>query len=82
VVHHIIYAIKFPIGKCGQKKQDYIKYNREEKVQKPSNPIKEKLSIEHEIECPHSYDVMTLHSGFDRLSYLCEECYFTLSLGQ
>ena len=33
----------------------------------------EDVSIEQEIECPRSHDVMTLHSEFDRLGYFCEE---------
>jgi ribosomal protein S27AE len=32
------------------------------------------ISIEQEIECPRCHEVMTLHSEFDRLRYLCEEC--------
>jgi hypothetical protein len=35
---------------------------------------KEDTSFEQEIECPRCHDVMTLHSEFDRLGYLCEEC--------
>jgi hypothetical protein len=38
------------------------------------------ISIEQEIECPRCHDVMTLHSEFDRLGYLCEECDFLLHL--
>jgi phage FluMu protein Com len=38
------------------------------------------MSIEQEIECPRCHDVMTLHSEFDRLGYLCEECTFLLAL--
>jgi hypothetical protein len=38
------------------------------------------VSIEQEIECPRCHDVMTLHSEFDRLGYLCEECDFSLHL--
>lgn len=38
------------------------------------------ISIEQEIECPRCHDVMTLHSEFDRLGYLCEECDFSLHL--
>ena len=33
------------------------------------------LSIEQEIECPRSHDVMTLCSEFDRLGYFCEVNY-------
>jgi hypothetical protein len=40
----------------------------------------EDLSLEQEIECPRCHDVMTLHSEFDRLGYLCEECDFSLHL--
>ena len=49
---------------------------------KPSGPIHEvgDISIEQEIECPRCHDVMTLHSEFDRLGYLCEECDFSLRL--
>jgi hypothetical protein len=37
--------------------------------------------IEHEIECPRCHDIMTLSSSkFDKLSYLCEECNFSLYL--
>ena len=32
------------------------------------------ISIEQEIECPRCHDVMTLHSEFDSLGYLCEVC--------
>ena len=38
------------------------------------------ISIEQEIECPRCNDVMTLHSEFDKLGYLCEECDFSLHL--
>jgi hypothetical protein len=38
------------------------------------------ISIEQEIECPRCHDVITLHSEFDRLGYLCEECDFSLHL--
>jgi phage FluMu protein Com len=38
------------------------------------------ISTEQEIECPRCHDVMTLHSEFDRLGYLCEECAFSLLL--
>ena len=38
------------------------------------------ISIEQEIECPRCHDVMTLHSEFDRLGYLCEECDFSVHL--
>ncbi len=38
------------------------------------------LPIEQEIECPRCLDVMTLCSEFDRLSYFCEECSFSLHL--
>jgi uncharacterized protein (DUF983 family) len=38
------------------------------------------LSIEQEIECPRCHDVMTLYSEFDRLSYFCEECSFSLHM--
>jgi hypothetical protein len=34
--------------------------------------------IEHEIECPRCYDIMTLLSDFDSLYYSCEECGFIL----
>ena len=46
---------------------------------KPSGQIQE-ISIEQEIECPRCHDVMTLHSEFDSLGYLCEECDFSLHL--
>jgi hypothetical protein len=36
------------------------------------------ISTEQEIECPRCHDVMTLHSEFDKLGYLCEECDFSL----
>ena len=39
------------------------------------------IYIEQEIECPRCHDVMTLHSEFDKLAYLCEECDFSLHLG-
>ncbi len=35
-------------------------------------------TIEHEIECPRCYHIMTLCSDFDSLYYLCEECDFSL----
>jgi hypothetical protein len=48
---------------------------------KPSEQIeKVDASIEQETECPRCHDVMTLHSEFDRLGYLCEECDFSLHL--
>jgi hypothetical protein len=31
-------------------------------------------NMEQEIECPRSYDIMTLSSNFDRLGYICQEC--------
>lgn len=34
--------------------------------------------IENEIECPRCYDMMTLCSDFDNLSYLCDSCEFCL----
>ena len=49
---------------------------------KPSGQIEqlEDIRIEQEIECPRCHDVMTLHSEFDSLGYLCEECDFSLHL--
>jgi uncharacterized protein (DUF983 family) len=38
------------------------------------------IEIEHEIECPRCYDIMTLSSEFDRLGYFCEACGFSLFL--
>jgi hypothetical protein len=35
-------------------------------------------TIEHEIDCPRCYNIMTLCSDFDSLYYLCEECDFCL----
>ncbi|HKX20939.1 MAG TPA: hypothetical protein VJM74_04640 [Nitrososphaeraceae archaeon] len=35
-------------------------------------------TIEHEIDCPRCYNIMTLCSDFDSLYYLCEECDFSL----
>ena len=55
---------------------------KEKEEQQSSNPTRERLSIENEIECPRCHDLMILHSDFDRLCYFCEECSFTLSLGQ
>jgi DNA-directed RNA polymerase subunit RPC12/RpoP len=47
----------------------------------PSEKVaKEDISIEQGIECPRCHDVMTLHSEFDRLGYVCEECSFSLYL--
>ena len=47
----------------------------------PSGEVaKVDISIEQEIECPSCHDVMTLHSEFDKLGYLCEECDFSLHL--
>ena len=37
-------------------------------------------NIEQEIECPRCHDIMALSSGFDRLSYVCQECNLSLSL--
>jgi hypothetical protein len=37
-------------------------------------------NIEQEIECPRCHDVMGLSSGFDRLSYVCQECNLSLLL--
>jgi hypothetical protein len=31
-------------------------------------------NMEQEIECPRSYDIMTLSSNFDLLGYICQEC--------
>ena len=49
---------------------------------KPSGKIEEvgDISIEQKIECPRCHDVMTLHSEFDSIGYLCEECDFSLHL--
>jgi hypothetical protein len=38
------------------------------------------LSIDREIECPRSHDIMTLCSDFYKLLYTCEECSFLLVL--
>jgi hypothetical protein len=38
------------------------------------------LSIEHEIDCPRCYGIMTLHFEFDLPGYFCEECDFVLHL--
>ena len=46
----------------------------------PSEQVTKDVPIEQEIECPRCYDVMTLHSEFDRLGYVCEECSFSLYL--
>jgi hypothetical protein len=35
-------------------------------------------SLEHDIECPRCYNIMTLCSDFDSLYYMCEECDFYL----
>ena len=35
-------------------------------------------SLEHDIECPRCYNIMTLCSDFDSLYYMCEECDFCL----
>ena len=35
-------------------------------------------TIEHEIDCPRCYNIMTLCSDFDNLYYLCEDCDFSL----
>ena len=39
---------------------------------------KDRYSIKNEIECPLCFDEMILSSDFDSLSYVCEECGFTL----
>ena len=52
---------------------EYVSQTQEEK--KISN-----LDLEQEIDCPRCHDIMTLSSQFDRLCYLCEECYFHLNL--
>jgi len=50
-------------------------------VKHPSMQVAEAdISIEQEIECPRCHDVITLHSEFDRLGYLCEECDLFLHL--
>jgi hypothetical protein len=49
---------------------------------KEKNARKEDVSIEQEIDCPRCHDVMTLHSEFDRLGYVCEECNFLLHLSK
>jgi ribosomal protein S27AE len=46
-----------------------------QEVEEEDKTIKD---IEQEIECPRCYDVMTLSSNFDRLSYVCQECDFLL----
>jgi hypothetical protein len=50
------------------------------KMEKHPPTVEDKLSIEQEIECPRCHDLMFLHSEFDRLCYLCEECNFSLAL--
>jgi len=30
--------------------------------------------MEHEIECPRCYDIMTLSSDFDKLGFICQGC--------
>jgi uncharacterized protein (DUF983 family) len=45
-----------------------------------SGKVSEDISIEQEIECPRCHDIMTLHSEFDKLGYVCEECDFSLHL--
>ena len=60
-------------------------------VKKTSAPIRESEvavsevkepghSIEQEIECPRSHDIMTSCSEFDRLGYFCDESSFSLHL--
>jgi hypothetical protein len=57
---------------------------QEEEISQPSESITQieeknnnnNLGVEHEIECPRCHDIMTLHSEFDRLGYVCEECDF------
>jgi hypothetical protein len=57
---------------------------QEEEISQPSESITQieeknnnnNLGVEHEIECPRCHDIMTLQSEFDRLGYVCEECYF------
>ena len=53
-----------------------------EKVkEEPVSEVKESgHSIEQEIECPRSHDIMILCSEFDRLGYFCDECSFSLHL--
>jgi hypothetical protein len=34
--------------------------------------------LQHDIECPRCYDIMTLNSDFDGLYYFCEQCDFRL----
>jgi hypothetical protein len=36
------------------------------------------VEINHEIECPRCYAIMSLCSDFDSLFYFCEECSFIL----
>jgi hypothetical protein len=36
------------------------------------------IEINHEIECPRCYAIMSLCSDFDSLFYSCEECSFIL----
>jgi formamidopyrimidine-DNA glycosylase len=50
--------------------------NKEEKEEENKRTIHE--NIEQEIECPRCYDIMALSSGFDRLSYYCQECSLSL----
>ena len=42
------------------------------------HPRETSLEINHEIECPRCYAMMTLCSDFDSLFYSCEECSFIL----
>ena len=61
--------VKSMVGSLEEKKEIIV-----------SQPVKENLPIEYEIECPRCHDVMTLQSEFDKLIYFCEECNFALSL--
>ena len=36
--------------------------------------VRTSTELDHEIECPRCYDIMTLSSDFDKLYYFCQEC--------
>jgi hypothetical protein len=37
-------------------------------------------NMQHEIECPRCYDIMTLSSDFDKLLYFCQECHLSFDV--
>src|SRR5437867_4254136 len=61
------------MNKTGLESQHIVRAGKEHEAERKISD-----TIEHEIECPRCYNIMTLCSDFDSLYSLCEECDFSL----